>query len=83
MSCLWMINEFICAALALFEGTSWQMLETSSVQEGREIVNLDLDLPISKVQLDFWHNIMMFTWPLDCSTHWQLARLRAHLGHGI
>ena len=47
-----MMNEFICAALALFESASWQMLETSMVQKGWEIVDLDLDFPLSNVQLD-------------------------------
>ena len=51
-SCLWMINELICAALALFEGISWQMFETSMVQKWWEIVDLDLYLPLSNVQLD-------------------------------
>ena len=78
-----MISEFICAALALFEGTSWQMLETSMVQEGREIVDLDLYLPLSNVQLDFWHSIVMIAWPPDCSVHWRLVSLRTNLGHGV
>ena len=59
------------------------MLETSVVQEGREIVDLDLYLPLSNVQLDFWHSIVMIAWPPDCSAHWQFVRFRAHLGHGI
>ena len=54
--------------LALFEGTSWQMLATSIVHEERAIVNLDSNLPLFKgthhgmIVLLFLHKIMMFSW---------------------
>ena len=35
--------------LALFEGTPWQMLEASSVHEGRAKVKLEFNLPTSRV----------------------------------
>ena len=65
--------------LALFEGTSWQMLVTSSVHEGRAKVNLDLSLPISKVLLTSAqdHDVLMAA--RIGPNFGDLARLSAHL----
>ena len=67
--------------LALFEGTSWQMLATSIVHEERAIVNLDSSLPISKVLMTSAqdHDVLMAT-HVDPNN---LTRLSAHPGHGI
>ena len=69
--------------LALFEGTSWQMLVTSSVHEGRAKVDLDSSLPILKViptsAQD--HDVLMAA--RIGPDFGELARLSAHPGHGI
>ena len=69
--------------LALFEGTSWQMLATSIVHEERAIVNLDSSLPISKVLMTSAqdHDVLMAT-HVDPNFD-NLARLSAHPGHGV
>ena len=69
--------------LALFEGTSWQMLATSIVHEERAIVNFDSSLPISKVLMTSAqdHDVLMAT-HVDRNFD-NLAGLSAHPGHGI